>query len=77
MVESLEPKSKRQKTSHNQSDLPITSKKPSKDKPSSLINVNVEEYKKNPEAFEPEQKEASGKQVIIQFKDADDKEVGM
>ena len=48
MVESLAPKSKRQKTSHTQSDLPATSKKPLKDQPSSLINVNVEEYKNNP-----------------------------
>lgn len=39
--------------------------------------MNVEEYVNNPEAFEPEQKESSGKQVIIQFKDAEDKEVGM
>lgn len=77
MVESYEPKSKRQKTSHQLADVPINSKKVKKAAQGGLINVNVEEYVNNPEAFEPEQKESSGKQVIIQFKDAEDKEVGM
>lgn len=77
MVESYEPKNKRQKTSHGKIDVPISAKKTQKPQSGGLINVNVEEYKNNPEAFEPEKKESSGKQVIIQFKDAEDKEVGM
>ena len=36
-----------------------------------LVNVNVEEYKHNPEAFEEEIKKTSGTQVIIQFRDSD------
>ena len=42
-----------------------------------LTNVNVEEYKENPEEFENlRERRPVGAQVFIQFKDSDDKVVG-
>ena len=85
MVESYKPSNKRQKKEHVHPNETIkerlrSNKKEDKAKEaedSGLVNVNVEEYKQNPEIFEEELKQESGTQVIIQFKDAEEKEIGV
>ena len=61
MVETYKPKNKRQKIEHVHPTAPLKGKKGKKAaQASELVNVNVEEYKDNPEAFEEEKKESSG-----------------
>lgn len=66
MVESYKPTNKRQKVTHIHPAAQLkektetNEKKSKKGEDNSLVNVNVEEYKSNPEAFEVAEKKEIG-----------------